>query len=1851
MYKEAQGAPNSLPDISFHPPSNSQIEYSQAHYLRASKDPRGVSTLLLGFVDLGLALVMAPFLDDDDDSSISLDSLPSSSDVTSHGAMNQLEDIAVVGMACRLPGGNDSPEKLWKFILEKQVASGEIPPLRWESYYRRDPRNAKILADTTSRGYFVHNIQDFDNMFFGISPKEAILMDPQQRISMEVTWEALESAGIPPQSLAGTNTAVFMGVNSDDYAKLVLEDLPGIEAWMGIGNAACGIPNRISYLLDLRGPSTAVDAACASSLVAIHHGRQALLIGESDIAIVGGVNAICGPGMIAVLDKAGAISKDGMCRSFDNESNGYGRGEGAAIIVLKRLSDAQRNDDRILAVLKSSAVGQDGRTNGIMAPNGEAQIEVARTALGAIDPASIQYVEAHATSTPVGDPVECNAMAQVYGANRANEQPCFIGSVKANVGHLEAGAGGVGFMKAVLALEHRVIPPQANLKTLNQKIDWETGGIRVPLERTNWPKSTTPSRSAVSSYGYGGSVSHAILEAAPPKRPIKTFYLSDESYGLLLLTAPQEKRLVADAATFASWLNERLDRGISSVAHTLAVRRGHHDYRAAFVVANCEEAIDLTRKFASASSHPNIVSGRIMDKKSQKGAVWLFSGHGAHWSGMAQDLIKQDLVFRRAIEVLEPIFEREAGFRVIQAIENAEYDTSDRVQILTFAIQVALATTLKAKGAKPSSVIGHSVGEIAAAVVSGAISADDGALIVARRAVLYRQVMGKGAMAMVSMPFDEATYMLSERQDIAPAIESSPSSCVVSGTPSAIDGFSRVCEMRGVKVLRVNSDVAFHSPLLKPLAQSLFASLDKDLEPCEPEIPLYSTATRDPRSQSARDAIYWVRNMLEPVLLNSAIEAATEDGYRVFIEISTHPVISHSVNETLMNLEIDDFAIIPTLLRNKPAQPLLKKALASMWCKGIDIEWRKLFAGSSWAEDVPRTQWRHQSFWRRVGNAPFGSTSVHDPLTHTLIGQALAVSGEDITAFTSKLDDASRPFPGRHPLHGTEIVPAAVLFNTFLHATEHTELANVNLRVPVAISAPRDIQIVVQPNSVRLLSRLIKEQADSTSRLEGSWMTHTTAEIIGSTIRADSMRSIAEPLDVPAIQTRIGSILKKTFSIDYLARVGVSDMGFPWVVTQHFGNASEMIARVEVLPDINEETRLPWAAASWAPIFDAATSIGSTIFYDDPRLRMPAHVESVTVTKGAVPPKIGYIYVQNRSENSTPISDVTISNEGGQILAIFRKMRFSEIEGTPGAKEGDNSQLVHQLAWVPAKLSEKPTSLNQIVLVGGSSSMVDSYIKELGTRRIETSHFETTEKFREALISRAEELSIFYLARRAAEDVDIFQAANHSCIELLDIVKHVLNNGLKARVFVISQAALTAEDRTALSLASLKGLSRIIAAEHSEIWGALIDCDSPAFPYQTVRYVQNVDVVKIEDSVPKVSRLRKLSRDVCRPEEAKAMAPCTGGTYVISGGLGALGLEVAAFLVERGARRLVLLSRRALPPRRDWSAAGGAMREVFEKIQSFENTGATIYSIPIDISSRDASAVLSAKLESLSLPPVRGVIHAAGIVEDELVLSTTPEAFQRVLAPKIAGALTLDAVFPVSSNLDFFILFSSCGQFFGFPGQASYAAGNAFLDSLAEHRRQLGDNARALQWTSWRGMGMAGGAAAEFIESELEAKGITSVSKEEAFRAWDEIAKFDVAHGVVLKTRVLDADEVLPMDILEEVAVRRPSTTTTSQTSPAIVGSEGVPKASAEMLPRPGVERTDYLASTLTSCVASVLDMDIADVDARTALPDMGMDSVLTVVLRRQMQARLKVKVPPTLIWGHPTIEHLVKWYEGQLGA
>lgn len=1742
-------------------------------------------------------------------------------------------DVAVIGYGCRVPGGNNNPSELWDFLLKQGDASGNIPQMRWEPYIDRQAGNAEVLTKTTSKGYFLDKLEDFDASFFGISPREAEQIDPQQRIAVEVAWEALENSGIPPHSLAGSDTAVYMGVNSDDYSRLILEDLSNIEPWMGVGTAFCGIPNRISYLLDLMGPSEAVDAACASSLVAIHHGRRALLAGETSLAITGGVNALIGPSLTRVLDKAGALSSDGRCRSFDDAAAGYGRGEGAGIVVLKRLPDALKDGDRILAVLKGSAVGADGHTNGIMAPNQEAQERVGRKALreARLSPDEISYVEAHATSTSIGDPTECAAIANIYGfgSRRPLSEPCYIGSIKSNIGHLEAGAGVMGFIKAVLVLQHELIPPQANLTTLNSKIDWKNSCLNVSTKSIPWLADGKVRRAAVASYGYGGTVSHAILEAAPSVHP-QLFRAPPPKPGIagdltvLLLSAPQPARLKSAAARLALWLKDswnihNQDYEIDSVAYTLAFKRTHHKFRAAIVTGSRAEAIELLQKIAQSQQSDQIYSHHVLAQSQNPGTVWVFSGHGAQWKGMGQTLVHEP-AFAQIVEQLEPVVQQRMGFSITDAFTQGDFDTVDRIQILTYVLQVGLAEVLLSRGAQPKAIIGHSLGELAASVVAGAITPVEGAVICCIRSRLYLSVAGAGAMILVNIPFRVAADELKSRIDIVVAIDSSPTTCVVAGTVDAVGALSAQWKQAGHTVHTVKSNVAFHSPSMLQLAAPLRGALKGKISPQNPRIPIYSTSSLDPRVTTLRDAEYWVNNMIKPVLFTSAVIAAVNDNYKVFMEVSSHPIVAHSIKETLVDAKRLDGKVLPTLLRNESTQKNVLLALGKLHCIGESINFESSLRGN-WLSDVPGTVWEHQPYWRRVSSSTDRKAVSHDVTSHQLLGRRTQVFGTQNAIWETRLSPSVKPFPGNHPLHAVEIVPAAVLLNTFLSAAPRHSLRNVSLRVPLVVGPPQDIQILRENNQLRLSSRLIELGSDECDN--HSWLINTKCEIILA-----SDLSTMSIIDLTTLKQRTSRNLNASFTIKYLAKAGVSEMGFPWKVLEHLENDSEMLAKVHADPDVNSSRH--WEGTSWASILDAATSISSTIFHREPLLRMPSAIGRVTALPDTLTPKICYIYTKKVSDKDHT-ADTLILNEKGNVLVCIDTLRFAGIEGDPAARDSERD-LVHRIAWPPAQLTEYPLRFHSVLFISKESPLLLSYRAALSSVGIESGNVAEPDD-----IGRIRDDSIVVFLPDVAKTArDVYKVSAESCERLLNTVKRLSASLPKTKLFCITQTSTKAGNFEALSQAPLIGLARVIHSEETEIFGGLIDVEDATFPMQAVKYVRGVDVVRIDDGVARTSRLRPFvveTPDTITPRKSFHTRP--HGTYIITGGLGALGLEVAMFLADKGAKRLVLVSRRCLLPRREW--AKQKEDSTIQHILSLEAMGVSITTVSLDISSVNASSELLSALENLALPPVLGVVHAAGTIANQLVMETTMETFKSVTAPKIMGALALHEAFP-PNTIDFMVLFSSCGQILGFPGQASYASGNAFLDSLAFQRRTLGDNTISILWTSWRGLGMA--ASTRYIDTELHARGITDVTNHDAFLAWERIFKLETDHAVVLRTLTLEADAMLPHPILADIVRRRGAT----------VALPTEAEQTSHREPTSGPELREFLIQNTTQCVASTLSLSENAIDPQIPLAELGLDSVMTVELRMQLQRAIKFEIGPTLLWKCPTIGHLVQHFMEERG-
>ncbi|MGV0780442.1 type I polyketide synthase [Mycolicibacterium sp. XJ775] len=1698
------------------------------------------------------------------------------------------EPIAVIGLGCRVAGNVATPSDFWNFLLEGRSNVTEVPDERWEPYLRRDPRNAAVLREVTRLGTFLDDLPGFDAEFFGVAPREAEVMDPQQRLALEVSWEALEHAGVSPRALAGSDTAVLMGVNSDDYGKLIMEDLPGIDAWTGIGTSLCGIANRVSHLLDLRGPSVALDAACAASLVAVHQACQMLRAGETSLALAGGVSALIGPGLTRVLDEAGATAPDGRCKTFDASADGYGRGEGAGVVVLKRLADAQRDGDRVLAVVRGGATAQDGRTVGIMSPNGAAQADMFRLAcrMSGVDPAGVGYIEAHGTGTPTGDPTEVGALAEVYGVGRTETNRCRIGSVKPNIGHLEGGAGVMGLIKAVLALHHEAIPPTAGLRQLTGAVDWANSGLRVPTEVEPWTRTDTPRQAAVCSYGYGGTIAHILLEEGPAASdPAER-----SSSGALIvpISARSGPRLARQAEALADHLRAG-HQDVAPVAATLWARRSHEPVRAAVVAEHRHELIAGLDALARDESLDNLVTGAVPGGQ-PRDAVWVFSGHGSHWVGMGRELLTAEPTFARVIDEVDEVFGPELGFSARAALSSADLGGTDRIQALTFAMQVGLAAVLRERGVRPAAVIGHSVGEVAACVISGVFDLRQGAAVACYRARGFRAVMGCGAMALVRLPFDQAEQRLAGRTDVVAAISASAESCVISGVTAAVE---EVCESwaeQGVVVRRVNTDVAFHSPAMDDLTGALAANVAGLRPPREAAIPLYTTALADPRSTAPRDADYWVRNLRGQVRFAEAVTAAAEDGHRLFLEVSAHPVVSHSVVETLLHLGMDEHAVIPLLRRNTPEPAAVTTAVASLYCHGSDVE-HDVAQDDPWDADLPVTQWRHRRFWR-VPTAASGGSAVHDTSSHTLLGGRTEVAGTVATRmWQTRLDFDTRPYPGDHPVQGTEIVPAAVLLNTFLTAAgagaasgsgAGAALTEVRLRTPVAPARARDLQVVLADRELTLASRL----ADAAEEQDGGWLTHSSAVVV----HAVAGENVELSIDLAAARARCAEQLAPRHVIDTLAELGVAAMGFDWDIKDLHRGDGELLARVSSDSDGAQP-------ATWASLVDAATSAASTIFDGPPRLRMPARIERVQVH--AAPPATAMLSVRRRPGTTT--TDVVIADESGSVLLSIGGMTFEELEN-PGREmsAADTRRIVHRMAWhsVSARDEKAPSG---VVLVGGDVDRLEAAVDDLAGAGVpyraveDPAELDSIVEFGSLPAELGDSAVVLVLPR----DDDSPEGAVELVTRTLTLQQQL---GLSARLWALTVGV---HEGANVTHAPLWGLGRVAAAEHPQLWGGVLDVADGRLPLTALGSLAGHGVLVVRDGVAQAARLAASSSVVAA--QANPMQCTPGGTYLITGGTGVLGLRMAQRLADLGARRLVLLSRSGLGERSAW--AGDQQSAAVRAVTALEERGVSVTVAAVDIGAPGSADALRDLLRPL--PAVRGVIHAAGVEAGALLMNTTSDEFATAMHPKVHGTLVLHEVFP-PEQLDWMVLFSSCGYLAGFPGQGAYGCANSFLDGMARHRRGLGDRTTAVAWTAWRGLGM--GSASEFVATQLDALGMGMVGADDAIRALDLAMCEDTANVVVLP--VLPAAAAVP--ILVDVA---PEEEPDDDSSPSTAGEYD----------------PEQLAAHVLTAVAGQLGLSENDVNVDLPLVELGVDSIMTVRLRRQLEKQTGLSLPPTLLWEHPT--------------
>jgi len=998
----------------------------------------------------------------------------------------------------------------------------EVPPDRWDVDAFYDPRPAIPGKSVSRYGGFLEGVDLFDPYFFGISPREAHQIDPQQRLLLEVAWEASEDAGLPMEQIADRRTGVFLGVCTQDYTQLQLTDITknNVYITVGEGRAAAG---RMAQVFGLRGPTVVLDTACSSSLVAIHLACTALQNNECDLAFAGGVNLTLKPDSGVSISQVGLLSPDGRCRSFDASAQGFVRAEGVAVALLKPLSKALADRDPIYAVIRGSATNNDANQSSFMTPSKEGQIDVLQEAYrrGGVSPAQVQYVEAHGTSTPKGDPVEAAALGAVLSEGRARDRPCRIGSAKTNIGHTEAAAGVAGLIKAALSLKHQTIPATRNFETPNPEIPWEEIALTVQTETIPWPEGDGPRLAGVSSFGVTGTNAHVVLEEAPAPEPAAEHVSRASSTEILPLSAQTEDALQALAELYREQLTDLGNESgsLRDICYTASVRRSHHDHRLALVAESSKQFAGQLDSYRQGEPVPGIATGRKVAQRDGD-PIFLFSGVGSQWASMGRTLRGEEPIFRETLEQCQELIRKHAGWSLLEEIDR-EQDTSllnriDIMQPAIFSVQAALAALWKSWGVVPGGIVGHSLGECAAAHVAGAITLEEAIRIVCLRGGLMRRKAGQGAMIAVELTPDEARKLIAGRDGLVSlAAWNSAASTVLSGDPEQLADISAQLEAKDVFCRRLKVDVASHSPQMDTLLSEIETSL-ADLKPRPETVPIYSTVNGVRASGTEFDARYWARNLRDPVLFAPVMKELLVQGHRTFVEVSPHPVLLPPVR-LIAQQGSQQVTAVPSLKRDQDGRAIALESLGSLYVSGFDVDWRKQYRAGGKVISLPAYPWQRDRFW--MEDSPGGKAGVSRNRASRggqhpfLENHWQSADNPDVRYWEAVLDTVKFSFLKDHLLQGVPLLPAVVYIEMALAASIEAfgagprVLRNFQVLTPIFFPSEESqvtIQVVMSPDGADTSALQFYSRESRAGQENGDWVPCARGSLQHGNVKFDS---------------------------------------------------------------------------------------------------------------------------------------------------------------------------------------------------------------------------------------------------------------------------------------------------------------------------------------------------------------------------------------------------------------------------------------------------------------------------------------------------------------------------------------------------------------------------------------------------------------------------------------------------------------------------------------------------------------------------------------------------------------------------
>ncbi|MFC3964146.1 type I polyketide synthase [Nocardia jiangsuensis] len=1557
------------------------------------------------------------------------------------------EPLAVVGIGCRFPGGVAAPDELWRLVADGGDGIAEFPADRgWDATALYDPDPENPGTSYTRAGGFLRDAGLFDAGFFGISPREALAMDPQQRLLLESSWEALEHAGIDPRSLKGSDTGVFAGTNGQDYgvvAQFALDDAGG---YLLTGNAASVLSGRVAYVLGLEGPAVTLDTACSSSLVAIHLAAQALRRGECALALAAGVTVMATPTSFVEFSRQRGLAADGRCKAFANAADGTGWGEGVGVVVLERLSDAQAKGHRVLAVLRGSAVNQDGASNGLTAPNGPAQQRVIRQALAdsGLTTADIDVVEAHGTGTSLGDPIEAQALLATYGQNRA--APLWLGSIKSNIGHTQAAAGVAGVIKMVMALRHGVLPATLHVDEPTPHVDWSAGAVELLTTAREWPDAERPRRAAVSSFGISGTNAHVILEQAPEvaaPEPAET-----RGPVAWVVSGRGADAVAAQAGRLAAWLRERPERTPAEVAGSLVATRALFENRAVVVGDERDELLAGLDALARGVPHPDVVTGTA---RPPSGVVFVFPGQGGQWAGMGRELLASSPVFADRLDECAVALSPHVSWSVRDALGDEEaLARVDVVQPVLWAVMVSLAAVWESLGVEPAAVIGHSQGEIAAAVVAGALSLEDGARVVALRSAALRSLSGSGTMLSVGAPVEE-------RPGISIAAVNGPDSVVLSGTTEALREFAAELDA-DVRTRWLPVDYASHSPAVEILREELTRTLS-GIRPGPSRVPLYSTVTAAVLDTTAMDATYWYENLRSTVDLHGAVTAAQADGLTRLVEVSPHPVLPGTVT-------------VGTLRRDQPERRQLLLAAAELFVTGTPVDWPR----TGGRIPLPTYAFRHDRYWLEpgvIGTADVTGLGL-DPVDHPLLGAALDVADADTVVLTGRIGTPTHPWVADHVVLGSVLLPGTAFVDLAVCAADRAGCGRVDeliVHTPLVLGAAvASLQVVLSGTGEVRTIEIYSRPHDT----DQPWTRHATGTL---TAGAPAPPPSRDWLPAAAVPVEIDG------HYDDLAASGFG-----------YGPTFRGLRAVwQHGDDIYAEVTLPGTAESAGfglhpALLDAALHAVAVARRDDAPAQgmLPFSWAGVTLhATGATT-----LRVRLRPDGGNGLALTAVDLTGAPVITIASLTLRPAPAGGIGPAEQPAHRHLFTLDWIPVDTAPAAAEPATWALLDTGTLCdqrgIRSLIRGATLRGVDIEVLADLEHIDEAGQRPDTVVVPVAVAGGAAGRA---AAAVRTVLTLVQ--RYLAAPALGSARFVLvtgGAVSVGADDPvTDVSGSAVLGLLRTAQSENPDRF-VLADLDTGALESGAL-----LDVVRGTEPQLAVRGDRHYAPRVHRLAARSGERRPAPGTVLITGGTGVLGSAVARHSAAAGAARLVLLSRRGL------DAAGA--RELRDDLRA---AGAEVEITACDITDRAALAGVVADIPATH--PLVAVVHAAGALDDGVIESLTPERVDTVFGPKAHGAWHLHEL-TAELPLTDFVLFSSASATFGNAGQGNYAAANAYLDGLAGHRRALGLPAVSLGWGLWAERSEMTGGLAAGARGRLHDAGSAALSTESG------LALFDIATG------------------------------------------------------------------------------------------------------------------------------------------